>query len=67
MSAPLEPFDPRGTVLGDEVYARLGEAIVARTGKSETRGIFRTVDATGNLVLETAEGRTAIPAADVFF
>lgn len=28
MSAPLEPFDPRGTVLGDEVYARLGEAII---------------------------------------
>ena len=28
MSAPFTPLDPRGTVLGDEVYARLGEAIL---------------------------------------
>lgn len=47
--------------------ARLGEPIVARTGKSETRGIFRTVDATGNLVLETSKGPAVISAAEVFF
>ena len=28
MSESLRPFDPRGTVLGDEVYARVGEAII---------------------------------------
>ncbi len=28
MTAPFVPLDPRGTVLGDEVYARLGEAIL---------------------------------------
>ncbi|GAA1955165.1 GntR family transcriptional regulator [Microbacterium deminutum] len=28
MTAPFIPLDPRGTVLGDEVYARLGEAIL---------------------------------------
>ena len=28
MSVPLAPLVPRGTVLGDEVYARLGEAIL---------------------------------------
>jgi len=28
MSAPLAPVEQRGTVLGDEVYARLGEAIL---------------------------------------
>lgn len=28
MSESLRPFDPRGTVLGDEVYTRLGEAII---------------------------------------
>ena len=28
MSLPLAPLVPRGTVLGDEVYARLGEAIL---------------------------------------
>ncbi|TNF22991.1 MAG: biotin--[acetyl-CoA-carboxylase] ligase [Rhodobacteraceae bacterium] len=47
--------------------ARLGEVITARTGKSETTGTFRDVDATGNLVLQTAGGRVAIPAADVYF
>ena len=28
MTAPFTPLDPRGAVLGDEVYARLGEAIL---------------------------------------
>ncbi len=47
--------------------ARLGEVITARTAASETVGTFETVDAGGNLVLNTAKGRVSIPAADVFF
>lgn len=47
--------------------ARLGEVITARTATSETVGTFRDVDGQGNLVLETAKSRVAIPAADVFF
>lgn len=47
--------------------ARLGEVITARTSASETVGTFETVDATGNLVLNTAKGRVSIPAADVYF
>jgi BirA family biotin operon repressor/biotin-[acetyl-CoA-carboxylase] ligase len=47
--------------------ARLGEEIVARTGARETRGRFRTVDERGNLVLETAGGREAISAGEVYF
>lgn len=47
--------------------ARLGEVITARTGNSETTGTFETVDAQGNLVLNTSRGRTSIRAADVFF
>ena len=47
--------------------ARLGELITARTGKTELVGTFETVDETGNLILTNAEGRHAIPAAQVFF
>ncbi|MEZ5715494.1 MAG: biotin--[acetyl-CoA-carboxylase] ligase [Paracoccaceae bacterium] len=47
--------------------ARLGEPIVARTGREDWHGIFETVDEAGNLVLSTPEGRRAIAAADVFF
>lgn len=47
--------------------ARLGQVITARTGKSETTGVFETVDAAGNLVLKTPKGRVSIPAADVYF
>ncbi|WP_108861570.1 biotin--[acetyl-CoA-carboxylase] ligase [Ruegeria sp. Alg231-54] len=47
--------------------AKLGEVITARTAASETVGTFETVDAGGNLVLNTAKGRVSIPAADVFF
>ncbi|MDO6584977.1 biotin--[acetyl-CoA-carboxylase] ligase [Salipiger sp. 1_MG-2023] len=47
--------------------ARLGEIITARTGTAEITGTFETVDEAGNLVLKTAAGRQAIPAADVFF
>lgn len=47
--------------------ARLGEPIRARTGRAEHRGIFRTLDDTGALVLDAPGGRLAIPAAEVFF
>ena len=47
--------------------ARLGEVITARTAREEWQGIFREVDETGQLVLETSQGRIAIPAADVYF
>ncbi|MDU9002673.1 biotin--[acetyl-CoA-carboxylase] ligase [Sedimentitalea todarodis] len=47
--------------------ARLGEVITARTGNRETTGTFQTVDAQGNLVLNTSKGRVTIPAADVYF
>lgn len=47
--------------------ARLGEVITARTMRDEVSGTFSTVDAGGNLVLETSKGRMVIPAADVFF
>jgi BirA family biotin operon repressor/biotin-[acetyl-CoA-carboxylase] ligase len=47
--------------------ARLGAPIRARTGTATYVGRFETVDDTGALVLATAEGRRAIPAADVFF
>ncbi|OIQ34562.1 MAG: biotin--[acetyl-CoA-carboxylase] ligase [Roseobacter sp. MedPE-SWchi] len=47
--------------------AKLGEVITARTGSSETTGTFETVDAEGNLVLNSAKGRVTIPAADIFF
>lgn len=47
--------------------ARLGQVVTARTMQGEAQGRFETVDEEGNLVLSTAEGRRAIPAADVFF
>ncbi|WP_439331644.1 biotin--[acetyl-CoA-carboxylase] ligase [Pelagivirga sediminicola] len=47
--------------------ARLGQEVTARTMRGETSGRFETVDAGGNLVLSTADGRRAIPAADVYF
>lgn len=47
--------------------ARLGEVVTARTSRQETTGTFETVDSAGNLVLNTAKGRVAIPAAEVFF
>ncbi len=47
--------------------ARLGQEVTARTGTSETRGTFETVDAGGQLVLMTPAGRVRIPAADVYF
>jgi len=47
--------------------ARLGEQVTARIGTSETVGSFETIDGAGNLILKTARGRQAIPAADIFF
>lgn len=47
--------------------ARLGEVITARTGRAELTGLFQTIDADGNLVLETEDGPTAVPAADIYF
>jgi len=47
--------------------ARLGAEIRARTAREEWRGTFETIDATGALVLKTAQGTRTIPAADVFF
>ena len=47
--------------------ARLGTRITARTGNQTRTGIFQTIDADGNLILELATGPVAIPAADVFF
>ena len=47
--------------------ARLGQEIVARTATGETRGRFETVDGEGGLVLDTAQGRAVIQAADIYF
>ena len=47
--------------------ARLGEPIRARTGQTTREGIFETIDDQGNLILSTARGREAIPAAEIFF
>ncbi|MFD1794402.1 biotin--[acetyl-CoA-carboxylase] ligase [Paracoccus aurantiacus] len=47
--------------------ARLGEIITARTGTAEITGRFEGIDASGALILATAAGRQAVPAADVFF
>jgi BirA family transcriptional regulator, biotin operon repressor / biotin---[acetyl-CoA-carboxylase] ligase len=47
--------------------ARLGEVITARTGDNERTGTFETVDEAGLLVLNAADGRHTISAADVFF
>lgn len=47
--------------------ARLGAPITARTVTRTSEGIFETIDDSGALILATATGRVAIPAADVFF
>ncbi|KIN76669.1 biotin--[acetyl-CoA-carboxylase] ligase [Sulfitobacter mediterraneus] len=47
--------------------AKLGEVITARTMRDETIGTFEDVDEAGNLILQTANGRAAITAADVYF
>lgn len=47
--------------------ARLGETITARTGSTEMTGRFDGIDETGALLLMTAQGRQAVPAADIYF
>lgn len=47
--------------------AKLGQTITARTGSNQITGTFETIDETGQLILSTANGRQAIPAADIFF
>jgi BirA family biotin operon repressor/biotin-[acetyl-CoA-carboxylase] ligase len=47
--------------------AKIGEHIRARTGKDTFYGVFETIDSQGNLILATATGQMAIPAAEVFF
>jgi BirA family transcriptional regulator, biotin operon repressor / biotin---[acetyl-CoA-carboxylase] ligase len=47
--------------------ARLGQIIQARTGTLTREGRFETLDSSGALILDTAQGRLAIPAAEVFF
>ncbi len=47
--------------------ARLGEPIHARLTSHVETGIFRDIDSDGQLILETANGMLAIPAADVYF
>lgn len=47
--------------------ARRDETVTARTGTETVTGRFETLDDTGALVLQTSQGRRAIPAADVYF
>lgn len=47
--------------------AKLGEVIMARTTRDTHEGTYETVDAAGNLVLLTSQGRREIAAAEVFF
>ncbi len=47
--------------------AKLGDTITARTSTETIEGLFDTIDKDGNLVLITAKGPRAIPAADVYF
>ncbi len=46
---------------------RVGEVLTARTMRTETQGVFEDVDMSGNLILNTAKGRVAITAADIYF
>lgn len=47
--------------------AGLGERIAVATPRHRLDGIFRDLDATGRLLLETADGTIAIEAGDIFF
>lgn len=47
--------------------ARLGEPIRARTGSETFHGTFKGLDETGALLLQTPQGLTPIPAAEIFF
>ena len=61
-----EGFDPiRAAWLGRA--ARLGGQVRARTGAASVSGRFESLDRSGALILETAQGRRSISAADIFF
>jgi BirA family biotin operon repressor/biotin-[acetyl-CoA-carboxylase] ligase len=47
--------------------ARLGQPVTARLPGREVTGAFETIDATGAMVLSTAGGRVALPAAEIHF
>ncbi|MEM8788325.1 MAG: biotin--[acetyl-CoA-carboxylase] ligase [Pseudomonadota bacterium] len=47
--------------------ARLGQHITARLPRESLTGTFASVDDTGAIVLDTAQGRRHLAAADVFF
>ncbi len=47
--------------------ARLGETITARMANRIEIGVFETIDESGAIVLKTAKGRLALPAAEIFF
>lgn len=47
--------------------SRIGEEVTARLPGRALTGRFETIDATGALVLATAEGRVVLPAAEVHF
>lgn len=47
--------------------ARLGQIITARIGATTRSGRFEGIDDSGALILVTAAGREAIPAAEIFF
>lgn len=47
--------------------ARLGQPLTARLPTEEITGTFRTIDDTGNLILDTVHGPRAIAAADIYF
>ncbi|MEM8569403.1 MAG: biotin--[acetyl-CoA-carboxylase] ligase [Pseudomonadota bacterium] len=46
---------------------RLGDTVVARLPDREIRGVFRTIDKTGAILLDTEGGRVALPAAEIHF
>ena len=47
--------------------ANVGKIITARMAKTSLVGTFKTVDETGALILQAADGRHAITAADISF
>ena len=47
--------------------SRLGEEITARLPDRALTGRFETVDETGALIIATADGRVALPAAEIHF
>ena len=59
-------FDPLRRAFLQRV-ARLGQPLIARTLRDEIHGRFDDIDETGALVLQTAQGRVTVPAADIFF